>query len=360
MTKKNFVNQSMKSTMLIGVSFLGFAALNQQEQVNIPAPAFLSASADNTPARADNTPQVATDQLKAGKWGTAGYSFNEETGELTLSNGDLQSVDNKDDALKSLQPSVKSIKIGDNVTVSQASNLFAGFTAVESYTDLNKLKFTENKQFDNMFINNTALKSIDLSFMADNVKESKFLSGMFAHDTSLTSINLNGWQPKARDYQDMFYDCHSLESLDLSGFDMTTEKVDVHNMLYNAMALKHLVLGPNTKVDGTNLPAFEWKNKDDGKDEDSGDLSDGTWDYEGPAVTPTKPGQPGDNDSTTNGQANKDDADKAADAKQGQEQPAQAKQPQTAKEAPKQNFSALLGLTALSAAAFAFFTKKTK
>lgn len=285
---------------------------------------------------------------------------------LTLSNGDLQSVDNKDDALKSLQPSVKSIKIGDNVTVSKASNLFAGFTAVESYTDLSKLQFAENKQFDNMFINNTALKSIDLSFMANNVKEAKFLSGMFAHDTSLTSINLNGWQPKARDYQDMFYDCHSLESLDLSGFDMTTEKVNVNNMLYNAMALKHLVLGPNTKVDGTNLPEFEWKNKDDGKDEDSGDLSDGTWDYEGPAVTPTKPGQSGGNGNDTNGgskandQDNKDDANKAAEAKQGQEQPAQAKQPQTAKEAPKQNFSALLGLTALSAAAFAFFTKKTK
>ena len=101
---------------------------------------------------------------------------------------------------------------------SDSSRLFEGLTNVKSYDFKNvKTKYLNNMNY--MFKMNKSVVDLDLSGF-----DTSRLVGMietFASDNKLVNLNLSGWNPKLLEIVGAFSSCQSLESLDLSGFDVS-------------------------------------------------------------------------------------------------------------------------------------------
>ncbi len=88
-----------------------------------------------------------------------------------------------------------------------------------------------------MFSKNTSLENLDLSgFNTDKLVD---ISDMFTMCTNLKNINFKNWHPKLRGTVGTFWRCVKLESLDLSGFDVS-KSTNFMNMFYENKALKKL------------------------------------------------------------------------------------------------------------------------
>ena len=86
------------------------------------------------------------------------------------------------------------------------------------------------------------------------------MSGMFAHCDGLTSLDLSHFNTaKVTDMSSMFEWCTMLTSLDLSNFDMN-KVTNRENMIAACFDLNHLILGPETFLDGlTDVPEIGTK-----------------------------------------------------------------------------------------------------
>ncbi len=94
---------------------------------------------------------------------------------------------------------------------------FSGCSSLESL-DLSGWDVSGGEGFDRMFLNCSSLASLDLSGW--DVSKATDLSGMFLNCSSLTSLDLSGWDvSKATNLPFMFSGCSSLTSLDLSGWN---------------------------------------------------------------------------------------------------------------------------------------------
>ncbi|MBR5117537.1 MAG: BspA family leucine-rich repeat surface protein, partial [Muribaculaceae bacterium] len=155
---------------------------------------------------------VTGDMTLYAKWGLAQYTFNSETGELTLNWGEF----NKDN------------KWGDDVPAS----------AVTSVTATSQVSFTGD--CSQLFSNFTNCTSMDLNSV--NTSNVTNMSAMFSGCSSLTSLNISSWNTSnVNNMAIMFQICASLTSLDISGWDTGNVKL-MSNMFCNCESLTSLDL----------------------------------------------------------------------------------------------------------------------
>ena len=155
---------------------------------------------------------VTGDMTLYAKWGLAQYTFNSETGELTLNWGEF----NKDN------------KWGDDVPAD----------AVKSVTATSQVSFTGD--CSQLFSNFTNCTSMDLDSV--NTSNATNMSAMFSGCYSLTSLNISGWNTSnVNNMGIMFQTCTSLTSLDISGWD-TGKAIIMNNMFTNCSSLTSLNL----------------------------------------------------------------------------------------------------------------------
>ena len=109
--------------------------------------------------------------------------------------------------------------------------------------DLSFFDTSSVTDMSNMFFNCGSLTSLDLSnFNTGGVTGIQGMSGMFKNCYSLTSLNLSGWNTGGvKNMNSMFAGCSSLTSLDLSNFN-TGVVTDMSEMFDNCNSLTSLDL----------------------------------------------------------------------------------------------------------------------
>lgn len=116
---------------------------------------------------------------------------------------------------------IKTVCVVDNgITPTYTNVWFADMISLES-VELSKLNTSRCVSMLDTFFRNSALTSLDLSnWDVSNVHN---FGCMFQACYSLRAINLQSWKahPEKSGMFGMFFDCSSLESIDLSGFDLS-------------------------------------------------------------------------------------------------------------------------------------------
>ena len=110
-----------------------------------------------------------------------------------------------------------------------------------------KLKFyISMKDCNNMFYNCTSIKSIDLSKF--NAKDVTNMSNMFFNCSNLTNINFSNINTQnVTNMSNMFCQCYNLENIDLSSFN-TNNVIDMSGMFHSCDKLTNIDLSKfNTK-----------------------------------------------------------------------------------------------------------------
>ena len=117
----------------------------------------------------------------------------------------------------------------------------------ENCYNLQYIKFNNNNQsnlslkdISNMFLNCISLKTLDLSNL--DISHVTNVMNLFLNCSSLISLNLDGFNTSSvTAFMGMFYNCYSLLSLELSSFD-TSNALLMNSMFYNCSSLTSLDL----------------------------------------------------------------------------------------------------------------------
>ncbi|ENZ5627207.1 BspA family leucine-rich repeat surface protein [Enterococcus hirae] len=196
-----------------------------QEQATAPT-AESEGDATNPTAEAPKVAQksnVAAASEITGTWGTSSYTFDENTGVLTIGAGELSGYKespwygNKKVDPKAIKKIVLSGKV---VAPEDSKSLFSGYylmnaTEIEGFSQLNTSNVTN-------------------------------MESMFKGMRNMTSLDLSGFDTSnVTNMEYMFNEMSSLTSLDLSGFD-TSNATDMEYMFANT-PLKKLILGDTFK-----------------------------------------------------------------------------------------------------------------
>ncbi|GFO51674.1 hypothetical protein ikelab_09490 [Lactococcus garvieae] len=184
------------------------------------------------------------------RWGSSLWTFNEDTGTLTLESGQLGEFNSSDnpapwkrtDENAVSADKIRKIVLNGKVTAPQSSHqLFANLQNLEEIVNLQNLDTSMVNNMYSMFAGDTRLVSLDLSlFETSNVSR---MSSMFKNTSSLTQLDLSAFNTdKVNDMSNMFEEASSLTSLDLSNFN-TSNVTAMQNMFYKATNLTSLNLG---------------------------------------------------------------------------------------------------------------------
>ena len=158
-------------------------------------------------------------------WGTAPWTFDTESGILTINSGELgeyktspwrRETDNIDgNQIK------KIIFTGPTTAPEYSGSLFANLTNLTEIVNLPNLDTSKATNMDRMFLGCQSLKALDLSnFNTSNVTSTEW---MFQDCASLTELNLETFDTsKVTKIWMMFRGCASLTSIDLSKFNTKT------------------------------------------------------------------------------------------------------------------------------------------
>ena len=147
-----------------------------------------------------------------------------------------------------------------NLYIVSEAPIFAPTSCSDMFEDFKKLiQINFNKNFNtskvtkmvNMFYNCSSLASLDLSsFNTSNVTNMKW---MFYNCSSITSLDLSNFNTsKVTTMWDMFNNCSSLTSLDLSGFN-TSKVTNMSWMFYYCSSLTSLDLSSFNTSDATDM-----------------------------------------------------------------------------------------------------------
>ncbi|MGL9820598.1 BspA family leucine-rich repeat surface protein [Enterococcus sp. DIV1421a] len=202
---------------------------------------------------------VAAASKITGTWGTSPYTFDENTGVLTIGAGELSGYKespwygNKKVEPKAIKKIVLSGKVVapkdserlfcnvnfNNLTeieglsqldTSNVTSMVSMFSTLSSLTSLDVSGFDTSNvtTMENMFYDISSIKSLDVSgFDTSNVTNMK---SMFQSLSSLTSLDVSGFDTnKVTDMTKMFSGLSSVTSLDVSGFD-TSNVTNMSNM----------------------------------------------------------------------------------------------------------------------------------
>lgn len=172
------------------------------------------------------------------------------------------------------QSQIETVTVVDTgIAPESVSVWFANMTNLKT-VDVAKIDTSECRQMFDAFFRARKLKSLDLSSW--DVSKTWNFNCMFQACHSLENINMKGWSVHASDCGmfGMFFDCTSLQSLDLSGFD-STSVLSANKMFGYCQSLSKVTLGSNWKWviyddgEGTNsylpAPSLEYIGGADGK-----------------------------------------------------------------------------------------------
>ena len=173
----------------------------------------------------DNKPQDDIGYMRKGNYDGMDWSFNKDTGVLTLGKeNEVQTLayakgrNSSDWPWDDYRESIKSVETQGDLKLQ--GSLHRMFDYCSEVTSMNLSRFDTSRATDmsNMFSNCEKLCSLDVSgFDTSNVTD---MSSMFGHDKSLVSLDMSGLDTSnVRTTCFMFKDCENLRSLDVSGFD---------------------------------------------------------------------------------------------------------------------------------------------
>lgn len=151
------------------------------------------------------------------------------------------------------QSQIETVTVVDtSIAPENVSMWFANMTNLKT-ADVVRLDTSNCRQMADVFFRARKLKSLNLSSW--DVSRTWNFNCMFQACHSLENINMKGWSVHAADSGmfGMFFDCPSLQSLDLSGFD-STSVLNANKMFGYCQSLSKVTLGSNWK----------WINYDDG------------------------------------------------------------------------------------------------
>ncbi|EOB3456322.1 BspA family leucine-rich repeat surface protein, partial [Enterococcus hirae] len=246
-----------------------------QEQATAPT-AESEGDATNPTAEVPKVAQkanVAAASKITGTWGTSSYTFDENTGVLTIGAGELSGYEESpwysgkvdSEAIKKVVLSGKVIAPEDANLLFNGSSSKGHLTNVTEIEGLSQLDTSNVTDMRWMFGNLSSLTSLDLSgFDTSNVTS---MYCMFYGMSNVTSLDLSGFNTsKVTNMYDMFNGMSNVTSLDLSNFD-TSKVTDMGNM-FAGTPLKKLILGDTFKFvekggKNANLTSA-WK-REDGK-----------------------------------------------------------------------------------------------
>ena len=218
----------------------------EQEQATAPT-AESEGDATNPTAEAPKVAKkanvVAASEI-TGTWGTSPYTFDENTGVLTIGAGELSGYtespwsENKNVDAEAIKKIVLSGKV---VAPKNSRLLFSGNTPAEKLTNVTEIE---------------GLSQLDTSNVTDMWK-------MFKDMSSITSLDVSGFDTSnVTDMRSMFYGMSSVTSLDLSVFD--TSNVTTMQDMFKDTPLAKLTLGDHFKAVGdTKLSAPKALNEGD-------------------------------------------------------------------------------------------------
>ena len=218
----------------------------EQEQATAPT-AESEGDATNPTAEAPKVAKkanvVAASEI-TGTWGTSPYTFDENTGVLTIGAGELSGYtespwsENKNVDAEAIKKIVLSGKV---VAPKNSRLLFSGNTPAEKLTNVTEIE---------------GLSQLDTSNVTDMWK-------MFKDMSSITSLDVSGFDTSnVTDMANMFRGMSSVTSLDVSGFD--TSNVTTMQDMFKDTPLAKLTLGDHFKAVGdTKLSAPKALNEGD-------------------------------------------------------------------------------------------------
>ncbi|EPN5950432.1 immunoglobulin-like domain-containing protein [Enterococcus hirae] len=218
----------------------------EQEQATAPT-AESEGDATNPTAEAPKVAKkanvVAASEI-TGTWGTSPYTFDENTGVLTIGAGELSGYtespwsENKNVDAEAIKKIVLSGKV---VAPKNSRLLFSGNTPAEKLTNVTEIE---------------GLSQLDTSNVTD-------MANMFRGMSSVTSLDVSGFDTSnVTTMENMFYNISSVTSLDLSVFD--TSNVTTMQDMFKDTPLAKLTLGDHFKAVGdTKLSAPKALNEGD-------------------------------------------------------------------------------------------------
>ncbi|MBO1116163.1 immunoglobulin-like domain-containing protein [Enterococcus hirae] len=238
----------------------------EQDQATAPT-AESEGDATNPTAEAPKVAQkanVAAASKITGTWGTSSYTFDENTGVLTIGAGELSSTSESPwNSKKVDSTAIKKIVLSGKVVAPEdSSRLFVSLTNATEIEGLSQLDTSNVTNMKSMFSGMSNLTSLDVSgFDTSNVTDMEY---MFRHMSNVTSLDVSNFDTsKVTDMSYMFNDMGSVTSLDVSSFD-TSKLTDMSNMFADT-PLKKLILGDTFKfVEGKGALTSAWK-REDGK-----------------------------------------------------------------------------------------------
>ncbi|EMF0512415.1 BspA family leucine-rich repeat surface protein [Enterococcus hirae] len=213
---------------------------------------------------------VAAASKITGTWGTSSYTFDENTGVLTIGAGELSGYKESPWSSDKVDSNaIKKIVLAGKVVAPENSKfLFSTSTANKDLTNvteiegLSQLDTSKVTAMSYMFYGMSSVTSLDVSsFDTSNVTTMDY---MFKGMSSVTSLDVSGFDTsKVTDMGNMFSGMDSVTSLDLSNFD-TSKVTSMYNMC-TGTPLKKLTLGDTFKfVNGQGGLTSAWK-REDGK-----------------------------------------------------------------------------------------------
>ena len=191
-------------------------------------------------------------------WGDAPYTFDENTGTLTIESGRLFKSDTspwkRDDDKKIDGTKIKKIILtGPVLAPEDSTELFNNLTNLTEFENLTYLDTSEVTDMSRMFYDCYGLKELDLSnFNTSNVSS---IADMFFYCVSLETLDLSKFDTKKMtDMTGLFKACQKLKTLDLSGFNITNTPTMTD--MFKDTILSSLTLGDEFRFVGTdcNLP----------------------------------------------------------------------------------------------------------
>ncbi|HHJ5411886.1 TPA: BspA family leucine-rich repeat surface protein, partial [Enterococcus hirae] len=210
----------------------------EQEQATA-ATAESEGDATNPTAEAPKVAQkanVAATSEITGTWGTSPYTFDENTGVLTIGAGELSGY--KESPWNSKKVDAKSIKkivLSGKVVAPEDSRRLFSYSYLANVTEIEGLSQLDTSNVTNMeymFHGMRSVTSLDVSgFDTSNVTN---MDAMFYSMSNVTSLDVSGFDTsKVTEMAFMFDSMSRLTSLDLNSFD--TSKVTVMDSMFFGM-----------------------------------------------------------------------------------------------------------------------------
>ncbi|EOS7783559.1 BspA family leucine-rich repeat surface protein [Enterococcus hirae] len=243
-----------------------------KEQATAPT-AESEGDATNPTAEAPKVAQkanVAAASKITGTWGTSSYTFDENTGVLTIGAGELSGNEESpwNSGTVNLEAIKKIVLSGKVVAPENSKFLFSTSTSGKDLTNvteiegLSQLDTSKVTAMSYMFYGMSSVTSLDVSSF--DTSKVTTMDYMFKGMSSVTSLDVSSFDTSKVTTMDyMFKGMSRLTSLDVSGFD--TSKVTEMSKMFADTPLKKLILGDTFKfvgVEGSLTSA--WK-REDGK-----------------------------------------------------------------------------------------------